>query len=147
MTAADAGAAEASPDDALKSWVYVDLKGKPLTAADLAAAPYSKMLRLMPFLLVITIDQRAIDSLMVELASAPVPIDTRQVRINTDAQRPGLGDGIGMAPQPGAAGGDAQRLHDVRVELRGTLAIVMPPDPAVIGLAKAEDEAAGEPGE
>lgn len=130
MNASDGGAA----DDALKSWVYVDLDGKPLTAADLEAAPYARLIRLMPFVLSITIDQRALDSLLVELASAPVPIDTRQVRINAGGQ-------------PGAAGGNAQRVHDVRVELRGTLAIVMPPDPAVIGLAEADNLATGEQGE
>lgn len=135
----DEAAVDVSPDDALKSWVYVDLDGKPLTASDLAAAPASQILRLMPFVLRTTIDQRAFDRLLVELASAPVPIDTRQVRINADQSS---GGDLGGRGRPGSrrpprfnsgpsAGGntgeDRARLHDVNVELRGTLAIVMPP--------------------
>lgn len=124
----------ASADDALKSWVYVDLNGKPLTASELAAAPTSSVLRLMPFLLQCTIDQRALDAMLVTLTSAPVPIDVRQVRINA-----GGAAGAGQAepgrfaqPGPGAAAGDRQRLHDIAVEMRGTLAIVMPPDKTLI---------------
>ena len=63
-------AADASPDEALKNWVYVDLDGKPFTAGDLASAPAAKILRLMPFVLRATIDQRALDALLVELSSA-----------------------------------------------------------------------------
>lgn len=129
-----------SADDALKSWVYVDLNGKPLTASELAAAPTSSVLRLMPFLLQCTIDQRALDAMLVTLTSAPVPIDVRQVRINA-----GGAAGAGQAepgrfaqPGPGAAAGDRQRPHDITVELRGTLAIVMPPDKTLIQSAAPE---------
>ncbi|MFM8633328.1 MAG: hypothetical protein ACKOEX_00700 [Planctomycetia bacterium] len=126
---------EVSPDDALKQWVYVDLEGKPLTASELSQAPQSKMVRLMPFVLRLTIDQRSLDALMLELASAPIPIDTRQVRINPNASS---GRNIGLAPQgfqPGATvpEGERPRRHDVQVELRGTLAIAMPPDRTLLG--------------
>jgi hypothetical protein len=134
-----------SPDDALKNWVYVDLEGKPLSASELAAAPASQIFRLMPFVLRTTIDQRALDALLVELASAPVPIDTRQVRINAGESSGGDFGGRGPGrPQgaqsarfslpsgDGSPGGDRARLHDVSVELRGTLAIVMRPDPSLI---------------
>jgi hypothetical protein len=127
--------AQAVPaDDALRSWVYVDLDGKPLTAADLAAAPTSSILRLMPFLIECTIDQRALDSMLVALTSAPVPIDVRQVRINAGGTA-GAGQvepGRFAPPGPAAASGDRQRLHDIAVEMRGTLAIIMPPDKTLI---------------
>ncbi len=134
-----------SPDDALQNWVYVDLDGKPLTASDLASAPTSKILRLMPFVLRATIDQRALDALLVELASAPVPIDARQVRINADQTSGGDFGGRGSGRPRGirpprssdrmggeGLGGDRARLHDVSVELRGTLAVVMRPDPKLL---------------
>ncbi len=138
-------AADVSPDDALQNWVYVDLDGKPLAATDLASAPTSNILRLMPFVLRATIDQRALDALLVELASAPVPIDTRQVRINADQTSGGDFGGRGSGRRRGirpprssdrmggeGIGGDRARLHDVNVELRGTLAIVMRPDPKLL---------------
>jgi hypothetical protein len=122
-----------------------DLEGKPLSASELAAAPASQIFRLMPFVLRTTIDQRALDALLVELASAPVPIDTRQVRINADGSSGGdfggRGSGRPQGPQSarfsvpsgdGSPGGDRARLHDVSVELRGTLAIVMRPDPSLV---------------
>lgn len=137
-------AAEISPDEALKNWVYVDLAGNPLMATDVAAAPTARILRLMPFLIRGTIDQRSLDRLLVELASAPVPIDTRQVRINADeAAGGGFGGRTRGAPRPREAGSDRARLHDVNVELRGTLAIVTRPDPSL--LEAGDDD--GSPGE
>lgn len=155
-------AAEASPDDALKNWVYVDLDGKPLMGADLADNPSTQMLRLMPFVLRATIDQRALDALLVELASAPVLIDTRQLRVNADesavgdfagrgssrsgfpgASRPRRGrpSRMGDAPGMGGVGGDRARLHDADVELRGTLAIVMRPDAALLQVSSGSNQA------
>lgn len=138
-------AADASPDDALKHWVYVDLDGKPLMADGLAAAPMSQIMRLMPFVLRVTIDQRSLDRLLLALSSAPVPLDTRQVRINAE-QTAGADFGGREAGRPrggqparfsdlatgGGTGGDRARLHDVSVELRGTLAIVMPPNRSLL---------------
>jgi hypothetical protein len=125
--------ADASPDDALRNWVYADLEGKPLMAGDLAATPMSQVLRLMPFVLRLTIDQRGLDRLLIELASAPVPIDTRQVRINVEQSLGGDFGGMSRGrSQPGPTGGDRARLQDVSVELRGTMAIVMPPDPSLL---------------
>ncbi len=123
-----------TPDDAFKNWVYVDLDSRPLMATELNTSPTARMLRLMPFLIRATLDQRALDSLLVELASAPVPIDTRQVRINTGQSSTG---GFGNRQRGGpreeqTLTSDRPRLHDVRVELRGTLAIVMQPDPSLL---------------
>jgi hypothetical protein len=128
----DGGQPPASPDEALKNWVYVDFDGNPLTSTQLAAAPTSGVLRLMPFLLRCTIDQRALDPLLVAMTATPVPIDVRQVRIS-DVQAaavaavPGTGSAAGAAA-PGAAARATRRANDINVEVRGTLAIVMPPD-------------------
>ncbi|MFM7035351.1 MAG: hypothetical protein ACKOYJ_09285 [Planctomycetia bacterium] len=126
---------QAAPDESLKAWVYVDLKGKPLTASELSQAPHSKMVRLMPFVLRLTIDQRSLDALMLELASAPIPIDTRQVRVNpNDSSGRNIGPAApGFPPDAKGSDGDRLRRHDVQVELRGTLAIAMPPDRTLLG--------------
>lgn len=138
--------AVASPDEALKNWVYVDLDGKPLMATDLATVPAARIVRLMPFLVRVTIDQRALDALLVELASAPIPVDTRQVRINTGQASGGESGNRGSGrfgvqpprfndvPAGGIVGGDRARLHDVTAELRGTLAIVMRPDRSLLNV-------------
>lgn len=146
----DGGQPPASPDDALKNWVYVDFDGKPLTSTQLAAAPTSGVLRLMPFLLRCTIDQRALDPLLVAMTAAPVPIDVRQVRIS-DVQAaalaavPGTGSAAGAvsgaippagAAAPGAAARATRRANDINVEVRGTLAIVMPPDKKLLQQTK-----------
>lgn len=132
-----------SSEESLKNWIYVDVDGKPLMAEDLADSSL-QVFRLMPFFLKLRMDQRAIDPLLVELASAPVPIDTRQLRINPQggggAMESGYGDGgfgggsmdyggmddSGDYDMSGSLGMDRPRLHDVNVELRGTLAIIQP---------------------
>lgn len=141
---AEGGAPAGSPDDPLKNWVYVDFDGKPLTAADLTSNPAAQMVHLMPFVWRLTIDQRALDALLVDLAASPIPIDVRQVRINADsaAGAPGMmAGGGGPVPPggaPGAASVDRPRLHDIRVEIRGTIGLATPPNPQVIGLEPAD---------
>jgi len=109
------GAPQAAPsDDDFRSWVYVDFSGKGLTAAQLAEA--SPMFHLMPFTMRLVIDQRQLDRFLVMLATWPVPIDVRQVRINA-------GGGV-EAPANGPRG----RPHDISVELRGTVGLATPPD-------------------
>ena len=146
-----------SSEESLKNWVYVDADGRPLMAEDLGDSSSLQVFRLMPFLLKLRMDQRAIDPLLVELASAPVPIDTRQLRINPEGGSSGMdsdygggdyggssmgyggmddygdGDDYGMS---GSVGMDRPRLHDVNVELRGTLAIIQP----MPELEKSEDD-------
>jgi len=148
----EGGATVASPDDALKNWVYVDFDGKPLMAADLQANPAAQMVHLLPFVIRLQMDQRSLDALLVDLAASPIPIDVRQVRIN-----PGSGSGsMGFEERPGrqmpqpAAGelggpaGDRARLHDIDVELRGTIAMATPPNPKIIGIEEADLQTAGE---
>jgi hypothetical protein len=137
------GGAPSDPDAALRNWIYVDFSGKPLDAAALAAAADCQMVHLMPFVLRVVIDQRQIDSLLVDLATSQVPIDVRQLRINTGGPRsagvqPGADPG---APAPGAVG----RLYDVNLELRGTVGLAIPPDEKAVGLEPVQaDEPAPE---
>lgn len=134
----DPTATPTAPEDQLREWIYVDFTGKPLTAAELATAPAAQLVHLMPFVLRLGMDQRKLDALLVELATNPLPIDVRQVRVNPSQQAGGgPGDG-GFAPQPsfGSAdglGGVPGRPHDVVVELRGTVGLAPPPDPRVLG--------------
>ena len=128
-----------SPDDALKEWIYVDFSGKPLTSAELGTLPAAKMVHLMPFVLRMTMDQRKLDGLLADLASAAVPIDVRQVRINP-AQQTGGGGGMGggfgrgelSAPSP-TGDSSGMRPHDIGVELRGTVGLAPQPDKNTIG--------------
>lgn len=146
-----AAAPAGSPDDALKEWIYVDFSGKPLTAAELATSPDAKLVHLMPFTLRVVMDQRKLDGLLADLASAPVPIDVRQVRVNVNAQAGGAfgGGGVGAMGRPrefsAPATPDASGLrpYDVVVELRGSVGLAPPPDTTVIG---GEQPPAGEGG-
>lgn len=101
-----------SSEDAYRGWIYVDLAGKPLSPADLAAAPDMQMVHLVPFVLRVVMDQRQVDRLLVTLAAATIPIDVRQVRIN---------------PGASGAGSPSWRPHDVVVELRGSVALATRP--------------------
>lgn len=130
--APEEGAAAVSPDDQLRNWIYVNFEGKPLDAAALAAAPDCQMVHLVPFVLRVVMDERLIDSLLVELSSASVPIDVRQVRINAGGTGP-----VGGRPATdtgGASPSSAGRLHDVDLELRGTVGLATPPDEKAVGL-------------
>lgn len=131
-------AAAASPDDLLREWIYVDLSGKPLTAAELGTSPDAKLVHLVPFALRAVVDQRKIDFLLTTLASNEVPIDVRQVRINpgaSTASGPGM-DGRSGSPGTAAGGG---RPNDVVLEIRGTVALATQPNESVLlGTASAE---------
>lgn len=136
----EGGAAAATADDIYKNWIYVDFDGKPLMAADLLANQATQMVHLMPFMMRLTMDQRSLDALLVDLASSSIPIDVRQVRINAD--RRGTGPGVDVprpaVGQPGAAIADRPRLHDIGVEIRGTVALATPPSPQSLGIEQAD---------
>jgi hypothetical protein len=98
------------------------------------------MVHLVPFRLGVTMDQRKLDALLTELATNPVPIDVRQVRINPSQQSGGGGGRPGggefAAPSPASPSNDAAgatgRPYDVFVELRGTVGLAPVPDPKTI---------------
>ncbi len=150
------GEAEASlsEDDLLKQWIYVDFTGQPLTAPELETVPDAQLVHLMPFVLRVVIDQRQVDRLLRELAGNPVPIDVRQVRINPPTtgmgedllsrggSLPGGGRGSGIGPE-GGLGDGRRRPFDVTLELRGTVGLATPPNPAVFGTESDGDEASG----
>ncbi|MEY3206110.1 MAG: hypothetical protein RLZZ21_2441 [Planctomycetota bacterium] len=124
--------AKAASEDSYRNLIYVDFAGKPLTAAQLGTVPDARMVHLVPFVFKGVIDQRELDGLLVALASANLPIDVREVRINPGAG--GAAAGSASAPPAGAGAG---RRYDVRVELRGTVALATAPDEAALGSAPA----------
>jgi len=126
------GTAPADPEAMLRNWIYVDFAGRPLDAAQLATAVDSQMVHLMPFVLRVVIDQRQIDALLVSLATATVPIDVRQVRINA----PTSGQATAPSMQSGGGGGPTGvgRFYDVTLELRGTVGLATPPNEITVGL-------------
>lgn len=136
MSASGYGELDDSADDPLRNWIYVDATGRPLTAEELEASPDTKLAHLVPFVVQGRVDQRKLDRLLKTLATWPVPIDVRQVRIN-----PGNGsetDGMNRRMPAGPRAGDQQsgsvRRYDITVELRGTIALANRPDPAFLGL-------------
>lgn len=121
----------ASADDPLKEWIYVDFSGKPLSAAELATTPAAQMVHLMPFVMRLVINERKLDGLLVALATAPLPIDVRQVRINAG------GASANSAADPAGGSGAApggRRPFDVAVEIRGTVGLATPSDPKLLGI-------------
>lgn len=119
--------ATATDENAYRNLIYVDFKGKPLSAGQLASVPDARMLHLVPFVFKGVVDQRELDALLVALGSASLPIDVREVRIN-----PGVGGGPGAT-----AGSQPARRYDIRVEIRGTVALATAPDKAAVGAAAA----------
>lgn len=100
----------ANTDEALMTWVYTDADGKPLKGEDVATNPSAVLTLFVPFVIRATIDQRKLDSFLVQMATHPVaPIEIRQVRINPSAQAAapaGMGGGMGMSMgPPGGMGG------------------------------------------
>jgi hypothetical protein len=149
----DAGGA--NPDDKWKNYRYVTLDGKPVMQADLDAG--TSEFNLMPFVMVLKIDERDIDRLLVNFRNSALPIEVQQVRINpaTTAgvggianSRPmgGGGSDHGPAPAIAMAGGGTASGQDrvVAVEIRGVVALVQPPKMPAIQTAQAEPGATPE---
>ncbi len=127
------GGPVAAPDAAFREWIYVDFAGKPLSAAEVATSPAAAMVHLVPFVLKITIDQRKLDALLVDLARSPIPVDVREVRVLSAADPAAAANG---------SAANAERSHDVVVELRGTVGLATPPSAAAVGLQPAAAPAA-----
>ncbi len=135
-----AGGSEAEVKDPLRNWIYVDLDGKPLSSNELSASNELQTVHLMPFVIRAVIDQRSLDTFLIQLATAIVPIDVRQVRVNIDSAVGTVSRG--SAEQPGTAG-VAFRPNDIQVELRGTVALATLPNATLIGLPKEETAVEG----
>lgn len=130
-----------SADSLLRNWIYVDADGRPLTAEELEISPDTKLAHLVPFVVRGQVDQRKFDRLLRTLATWPVPIDVRQVRINPGATGGGAEINRPMMPQPGrdGSGDGGVRRYDFTVELRGMIALANPPDPAILGIDESGD--------
>ena len=120
---------------------YVDEKGLPLAAGTTGPAEFKRM----PIVLRLRMDQRDISDLLVELANSPLPVDIRQVRINTKIpgftnSAPSMFGGKDASGGRGARGGadminrernsetSSQSPYDVGTELQGVIYIFNPPD-------------------
>ena len=121
--------------DPLRNWIYVDLDGKPLSANELSASNELQAVHLMPFVIRAVIDQRSLDTFLIHLATAIVPIDVRQVRINVDSA---LGTVSRGGTEQTGTDGVAVRPNDMQVELRGTVCLATLPNATLIGLPKEE---------
>ena len=138
---------------------YVDEKGMPIPTGTAGPAEFKRM----PILMRLFMDQREIANLLVRLANAPLPVEIRQLRINTRMQgftNPRLmmfGGGQDPGGAMGARGGPAvmkrdktfeeaaQSPFDVAVELHGIIYIFNPPDRTLRETLVAEgEEAIGE---
>lgn len=130
-----------SADSLLRNWIYVDADGRPLTAEELETSPDTKLAHLVPFVVRGRVDQRKFDRLLRTLATWPVPIDVRQVRINPGATGGGAEINRPMMPQTGrdGSGDGGVRRYDFTVELRGMIALANPPDPAILGIDESGD--------
>ena len=67
---------QAATATSLKDWRYVDEKSRPLMAKDLEAGTLFEY-RLLPFKLVVMVDQRKLSDLMKALAESPLPLEVR----------------------------------------------------------------------
>lgn len=106
-TAAADGASGASDKD-WEDGRYLDDKGQPLSGNNQPFAEFRQMFVYMKFIM----DQRKIPDLIAACANAPLPIETRQVRVQTLKDDQGAGGG-GLFPgggggmNPSGAGGTA----------------------------------------
>ena len=93
-------------DSMWRGFRYVNEKGEAMSSAEFDAAAPSAKFFLMPFRLIVNIDRRSIDRLLVECRNSQLPIEVKQVRINASA----TGSGGAMAPVIRTGGGS--REHD-----------------------------------
>jgi hypothetical protein len=135
---------------------YVDERGEPMPAGSPNPAEFKRM----PVLMRLFMDQREIAKLLVGLANSPLPVDIRQLRINTKMQgfnnplpkRFGVVQDTGRRTSSVINRGDrsseeaAQNPYDVAVEMHGIIYIFNPPDPKLVEeVLVAEGENAAEP--
>jgi hypothetical protein len=129
---ADAAAPSADRDQIWRTFRYVDEKGDPKTAAADEKPEYY----LMPFRLLLKMDRRSIDKLLLECRNSKLPIEVQQVRINPSASTTSVGMGGGggggaghseadAGPGAGAVSGKQYDRY-ATVELRGIVYLLQP---------------------
>jgi hypothetical protein len=128
------------PDAPLKDGRYVDAKGKPLTAADLAANPDE--FHLMAFKIRLVANQATFSKVIEEFSNSVLPLEVREVRVNPAGgmreEQGGREERHGnVAAKPGAA------IHNVTLEIDGVAYLINPPDAKTIGLTDAAATATG----
>ncbi len=137
------GTAPADPDAIWKSFRYVTEKGAAMMAADVDAAAATAEYFLMPFKLVLKMDRRYIDKLLLLCRNSPLPIEVQQVRI--DAQTTGTATMAGPVFRGGGGehrseadrgernysapvvGGGTQYDRYSTVEIWGVVYLIQPP--------------------
>jgi hypothetical protein len=121
----------------------------------------------MPFRLLVRMDSRYVDRLLVAFRNSVLPFEVQQVRINPEhtaassssssgrfsrpgaggpgmggpgmgPEGPGMGSRPGRFPGPAATGTPAQHERLVTVEVRGVAYLLKPPDPQKLHIAPAE---------
>lgn len=144
---------------------YVDEKGIPMPSGTTGPEEFKRM----PILMRLFMDQREIANLLVRLANSPLPVEIRQLRVNTKMQgfsNPRMvmfGGGQEAGGAMGGRGGAAQikrdkafeeasqSPYDVAVELHGIIYIFNPPNPELMAAVEnaelAEEAAAATPAE
>ena len=152
-----AGEDSASGDTALTNNRYLDDQGKPMSGNGTGPfAEFKQMFVYMRFVM----DQRKLPDLLAACANAPLPIETRQVRVHIgDQDKAAAGGGNGMMPGAGADGGMRMPQfgggggmgigggqletgpYDVVVELSGIIYLYNPPDIAKLGTGSSPDPA------
>ncbi|HTQ40173.1 MAG TPA: hypothetical protein VMJ32_14195 [Pirellulales bacterium] len=147
--------ATANPDDLLKNYRYVKADGTPLMKDDVDAD--SNEYRLMPFRLLLKMDARYVDRLLVAFRNSVLPMEVQEVRINPEhTSNSGGGGGFYHAAGPGLPGGglagersvfspaapqQQQQEQSVTVEIHGVVYLLKPPDPQKLPVAATTENA------
>jgi hypothetical protein len=114
---------------------YVDEQGKPMSSSAAQQGEFKRM----PVYLELVMDQREIHALLAACANSPLPVEVRQLRVNSLAEAAASRTGGSSAgfggPGPSALTGtdQDQNANDVSVELHGIIYIFNAPDIAKLG--------------
>jgi hypothetical protein len=111
---APAGSGSGTADDQLKDKRYLDLKWKPIPAGELATASPPEF-KLIPFRLLVYMDQRDIDRMLLEFRGSILPIEVKEMRINASVGSAAFGER------------DSGSVYHIPVEFRGVVYIYNPP--------------------
>ena len=109
---------------------YVDADGKPLAGGGAAKGEFKRM----PVFMKLAIDQREIPKLLVECANSPLPVEIRQLRINSSKGAASSSKSTDKTGNMGTTGGAGEaESHTVPLELAGIIYIYNKPDSTKLG--------------